>query len=99
MQWERMPMVSEKGESIVDNVREALLECPLSRYEVAKRSGIDQAALSRFVAGGSLRVESLERLCPVLGLQLKLVRVTRAKGERSEDGAPPRRAQTRVRKS
>lgn len=57
---------------IADVIREAVRRSELTRYEIAKRSGIDQAALSRFVRGGSLRIESLEKLCPVLGLRLTL---------------------------
>lgn len=58
--------------AIIDQVREALRCCTLTRYEIAKQTGIDQAALLRFVRGGSLRIESIEKLCPVLGLRLTL---------------------------
>lgn len=63
---------------VADVVRDAVLQSELTRYEIAKRSGIDQAALLRFVRGGSLRVESIEKLCPVLGLELS---VTASAGE------------------
>lgn len=57
---------------VADVIRDAVLHSELTRYEIAKRSGIDQAALLRFVRGGSLRIESLEKLCPVLGLKLSV---------------------------
>lgn len=58
--------------SALDIIRDSVERSKLSRYEIAKRSGVDQAALSRFMNGGSLRVESIERLCPVLGLRLTI---------------------------
>jgi transcriptional regulator with XRE-family HTH domain len=58
--------------SILAELRNAVRASELSRYEIARRSGVDEAALSRFVAGGSLRVESIEKLCPALGLYLSL---------------------------
>jgi DNA-binding Xre family transcriptional regulator len=68
--------VKTRPKSVIDKVRFALEKSSISRYEVSKQTGIDQAALSRFAAGGSLRVESIEKLCPVLGLRLMLMRVT-----------------------
>jgi transcriptional regulator with XRE-family HTH domain len=61
--------------TIIDVIREAVLRSALTRYEIAKRSRIDQAALLRFVRGGSLRIETLERLCPVLGLRVDVFAV------------------------
>ncbi len=58
----------------LDIIRESVDGSKLSRYEIAKRSGVDQAALSRFMNGGSLRLESIERLCPVLGLRLTITK-------------------------
>jgi transcriptional regulator with XRE-family HTH domain len=74
---------------VTDVIRDAVLRSELTRYEIAKRSGIDQAALLRFVRGGSLRIESLEKLCPVLGLELA---VTAVAAERK----PPRVRAARV---
>lgn len=61
-----------RNHSVLESLRESLKRSELSRYEVAKRSGIDQGALSRFIHGGTLRIESVEKLCPVLGLRLTL---------------------------
>jgi hypothetical protein len=47
------------------------LTSELSRYEIAKRSGVTEASLSRFMAGGSLKLESVDRLLDVLGLEIK----------------------------
>ena len=75
-----------KRVSVVDVVREVLMKSDMSRYEISRLSGIDQAALSRFIHGGSLRVESLEKLCPILGLQLAVekLRSTGRKGSQSK---------------
>lgn len=67
---------------IADVIRDAVVRSDLSRYEIAKRSGIDQAALLRFVRGGSLRIESLEKLCPVLGLKLSITAVRPSHSQR-----------------
>lgn len=67
---------------VADVIRNAVISSKLTRYEIAKRSGIDQAALLRFVRGGSLRVESLEKLCPVLGLELSVSAVAEERKRR-----------------
>jgi transcriptional regulator with XRE-family HTH domain len=80
---------------IADVIRDAVLQSELTRYEIAKRSGIDQAALLRFVRGGSLRIESLEKLCPVLGLELSVTAVADKRKPRRVRTAPPSRNQRR----
>jgi len=43
----------------------------LSRYEIAKRSGVSEATLSRFVNGQQgLSTDTLDKLANVLGLEL-----------------------------
>jgi transcriptional regulator with XRE-family HTH domain len=57
--------------TITDQLRQAILNCGMSRYELSKRTGVDQAALSRFMHGQcGLLTTTLDRLCPVLGLEL-----------------------------
>lgn len=52
-------------------IRTAIEGSALSRYEIAKRSGVTEASLSRFMNGKvGLSVESIEKLAPVLGLQI-----------------------------
>lgn len=71
---------------IADTIRRAVLQSERSRYEIAKQAGLDQAALLRFVRGGSLRIESLEKLCPVLGLRLEVVAVEDGRATKSVSG-------------
>jgi len=61
---------------VADRVRQALASSGKSRYQVSKESGVDQAALHRFVNGASLRVASLEAVAEALGLEI----VVRKKG-------------------
>ena len=52
-------------------LRRAILESGLSRYAVSVRSGVDQAVLSRFIAGKSgLSLESVDKLVDALGLEV-----------------------------
>jgi transcriptional regulator with XRE-family HTH domain len=59
------------SETFTTILRQAIVRCGLTRYEIAKRSGVSQATLSRFVAGGSLKLESVDRLIDVLGLEVR----------------------------
>ncbi|HEY8165137.1 MAG TPA: helix-turn-helix transcriptional regulator [Gemmatimonadaceae bacterium] len=65
-------MTKRQKQRLLEQLRTAIGKSLLSRYEIAKRSGVNEAALSRFVKGGSLTVETIERLAPVLGLELVL---------------------------
>jgi hypothetical protein len=56
--------------SVIDEIREAVLADNRTRYQISKLCGVDQAALSRFAAGASLRVESLEAIATALGLEI-----------------------------
>ena len=43
----------------------------MTRYEIAKRTGVSQSTLSRFVLGqASLTLEKLDALAGLLGLEL-----------------------------
>ena len=64
-------MTAAERRRLLDELRSAIQTSNLSTYEIAKRSGVDKAALSRFLtAGKTLTVESIEKLAPVLGLQI-----------------------------
>ena len=65
------PMKRKKPPTFSDQLRRIIAECGLSRYEIARRSGVDKAALSRFAHGErGLTTETLDRLAEALGLEL-----------------------------
>ena len=52
-------------------LKRALISSALSRYEIAKRSGLSEAQLSYFVNGKrSLTLPAASKLAKVLGLEL-----------------------------
>ena len=52
----------------LDQIREAVRSSGMSRYYLAQQSGVDEAALSRFVHGAGLSMEGLDAVAEVLGL-------------------------------
>lgn len=56
--------------TLTDKLRAAILAYP-SRYQLARESGVQAAALSRFVNGkATLTLGTLDALAPFLGLDL-----------------------------
>ena len=54
-----------------DEMRKAIQRSDRTRYRLCKDTGIDQGALSRFVAGHpGLSLENLETLANALGLEI-----------------------------
>ena len=54
-----------------DQLRDAIRKADISRYRVAKQTGLTQASLSRFMTGVSgLSLESIDKICDCLGLEL-----------------------------
>lgn len=68
--------MSERQKSaLLDQIRAALADSGLSMYEVSKRSGVDQATLSRLMhRERGISVESLEKLAPVVGLRIVMTK-------------------------
>jgi predicted XRE-type DNA-binding protein len=46
----------------------AIHEQEISQYQLAKLSGINQAQISRLLAGGDIRCDTADKLMSVLGL-------------------------------
>ena len=64
---------------ILKEVRNAIAASDKTRYRLSKETGIDQAQLSRLMAGKEgLSFENLERLAEALGLEI-VVRPARKK--------------------
>ena len=57
--------------SLSEQVRRAIQDSGKTQYRIAKESGVDKGALSRFMSGErGLTLESLDRLTDYLGLVL-----------------------------
>ena len=65
---------------IVTSIGQAIEKCGQSRYQISKKTGIDQAILCRIVNGGSCGMKTADKLCEYLGLEL---RPRRAKATRA----------------
>ena len=60
-----------KPKTLSDQLREIIETGPLSRYRIAKDSGVDASQLLRFVRGdGRLTNDSLDKIGDVLKLRL-----------------------------
>ncbi|MCE9618486.1 MAG: helix-turn-helix domain-containing protein [Planctomycetes bacterium] len=65
---------------ISDAVRKAIETSGMSRYELAKRSGVSQAALSKFVNGRGMHIAILDKIAGPLGLRLTVKKSKRKAG-------------------
>ena len=75
-------MTRKEAQQFSDEIRAAVENCDMTRYQIAQRTGIDAAALCRFVQGrAGLSMDSLDRLAECLGLHVYSEREPRAKGE------------------
>jgi transcriptional regulator with XRE-family HTH domain len=69
VQWKDIDKVVA-GE-VAKLIRTQIEKSELSRYEIAKRSGVSESVLSRFVNGkGSLTLDNIERLAPIVGITI-----------------------------
>ena len=55
---------------IIDELRKQINNCDESRYQIAKDTGVDAAALCRIMHGGSCKVETADTLLEYFGLKL-----------------------------
>lgn len=56
---------------IMKTIRQAIEESGKSRYRIHKDTGVDQAVLCKVAAGGTCSMETADRLCEYLGLELR----------------------------
>ena len=60
---------------LVDELREAILNCGQTEYRVAKESGVAQPILNRFLHGErGVSLETAAKVCKYLGLHLAPIR-------------------------
>jgi hypothetical protein len=68
------------SETFSELVRRAIAESGETRYAISLKTGVDQAALSRFMAGkSSLNLGTIDKLVDGLGIKVKLPRSTKDK--------------------
>lgn len=64
--------MTRKQLTVTETLRAAIDADERSRYRLCQLAGIDQAAMSRFMAGAAgLTTESVDRLAGVLGLEMR----------------------------
>ena len=74
-------MAKKRPILLTDQLREAIDDCGLTRYEIAKQTGIDESALAKFYNGHrGLSMEALNALGEFLQLTIHLGRKPDKKG-------------------
>ena len=64
-------MAKKHAKKITDQLRQAIDDCGLTRYEIAKKTGIDESALAKFYNGHrGLSMEALNALGAFLQLTI-----------------------------
>ena len=54
----------------MEKIAEAIENSEHRRYEIWRQTGVDQSVLHRIVNGGSCSIDTADRLCEFLGLEL-----------------------------
>lgn len=73
--------MGKKRTKMSDQIRAAVESCGVSRYEICKESGIQQAALSRFMAGTGITTSTLDKLADYLGLEIVVKGKAKGRGK------------------
>lgn len=75
-------MAKKRTMKLTDQLRQAIDDCGLSRYEIAKQTGIDESALAKFYNGHrGLSMEALNALGDYLQLTIHMGRKPGQKGK------------------
>ena len=75
-----MPTMRQRPDKLTDQIRRAIAACGVSRYRLWKETGIDQAVLSRFMAGkAGMTLKSLDVLAAALNLRIVVGKPKRKK--------------------
>jgi len=68
-----------------DQLREAIVKADVSRYEISQETGVDQAALSKFVLGRrGISVDAMDAVGLYLGLSITASRPRRRPTKKKE---------------
>ncbi len=75
-------MAKKRTNLLTDQLRQAIDDCGLTRYEIAKQTSIDESALAKFYNGHrGLSMEALNALGEFLQLKITLGRKPETKGK------------------
>jgi len=75
-------MAEKHRKKLTDQLRQTIDDCGLTRYEIAKHTGIDESALAKFYNGHrGLSMEALNALGEFLQLTITLGRKPTKKGK------------------
>ena len=75
-------MAKKRTNLLTDQLRQAIDDCGLTRYEIAKQTVIDESALAKFYNGHrGLSMEALNALGEFLQLTITLGRRPETKGK------------------
>jgi DNA transposition AAA+ family ATPase len=74
-------MAKKRRKQLTDQLRQAIEDCGMSRYEIAKQTGIDESALAKFFNGHrGLSMEALNALGEFLELEIIMRRKPEQRG-------------------
>ena len=66
-------MARRSRKLLIDQIRRAVLDAGMTRYEISKQTGIDKASLSRFVHGErGLSNEAINLIGELLDLEIRV---------------------------
>jgi len=72
---------AKRGKPLTDQLRQAIDDSGLTRYQIAQETGIDESALAKFYNGKrGLSMEALNALGECLHLTIRMGRKPKAKG-------------------
>lgn len=75
-------MATKRTNKLTDQLRQAIDDCGLTRYQIAKETGIDESALAKFYNGHrGLSMEALNALGECLQLKITLGRRPKKEGK------------------
>ena len=71
-------MAKKQPKLLTDQLRQAIADCGMTRYAIAKHTGIDESALAKFFNGHrGLSMEAMNALGECLGLRIVMDRKTK----------------------
>lgn len=72
--------------AVSEQLRQAIHDSGLTHYRIAHDTAISATTIDRFMAGKTLRTDTLDPLCEYFGLQLRQKRGTSAAKEAAKKG-------------